>query len=232
MSDFEKIQKVLANAGVASRRKVEAMIKEGRITVNGNVAKIGDRITYHSTVLVDGKQVRFAQTKNFRQIILYHKPEGEICSRVTEPGKPSVYDNLPELEEGRWISVGRLDVTTSGLLLFTNDGELANKLMHPSSDIEREYKVRIYGDVSHDMLDRLYHGVQLEDGMAHFDDIKPGVKTGKNQWFNVVLKEGRNREVRRLWESQGLQVNRLIRIRFGEYSLPRSLKPGEYIEVE
>lgn len=232
MSNFEKIQKVLANAGIASRRKVETMIKEGRITVNGNIAKIGDRITYHSTVLLDGKPIKFAQTKNNRQLILYHKPEGEICSRVTEPGMPSVYDNLPDLEEGRWVSIGRLDVATSGLLLFTNDGELANKLMHPSSDIEREYKVRIYGDVTEEMIQRLSNGVRLEDGMAHFEAMKPGIRTGKNQWFDVVLKEGRNREVRRLWESQGVQVNRLIRIRFGEYKLPRSLKPGEYLQIE
>lgn len=232
MSNFEKIQKVLANAGIASRRKIEMMIKEGRITVNGNVAKIGDRITYHTTVLLDGKPVKFAQTKNNRQLILYHKPEGEICSRVTEPGKPTVYDHLPPLEEGRWVSIGRLDVATSGLLLFTNDGDLANKLMHPSSDIEREYKVRVYGDVTDDILRHLSQGVRLDDGPAHFEVIKPGMKTGKNQWFDVILKEGRNRVVRRLWESQGIQVNRLMRIRFGEYKLPRSLKPGGYIFIE
>lgn len=224
---LEKIQKVLANAGIASRRKVESMISEGRITVDGKQAKIGDRITNKANVTVDGKKIDLIP-KIKRKILIYHKPEGEICSRVTEPGKPSVFDHLPELDEGRWISIGRLDVNTSGLLIFTNDGDYANYLMHPSSDIEREYKVRIYGDVTEEIIKKLKRGVKLEDGIAKFTSIKPGSKTGKNQWFNVVLKEGRNREVRRLWESQGVKVNRLMRIRFGEYVLPRSLNPGEY----
>lgn len=228
----EKIQKVLANAGLGSRRQIEGWISEGRISVNGKPAKLGDRITIDEKVRVDGREVKLLKSASQKtRVLLYHKPEAEICSRSDPEKRPTVFDHLPMLRNGRWISVGRLDFNTSGVLLLTNDGELANKLMHPSSQIEREYAVRIQGQVTPSMLTLLKKGVKLEDGMAHFDQIIDAGGEGTNHWFHVLVKEGRNRLVRRLWESQGVKVSRLIRIRFGSILLPRMLRRGKWMDL-
>ncbi len=220
----EKLQKVLARAGLGSRRQMEEWITDGRVKINGKTATLGDRVTEDCRIHVDNKPLAkdAAQPKECR-VIIYNKPEGEICSRNDPEGRPTVFEQLPRLKNQRWISVGRLDINSSGLLLFTNDGELANQLMHPSSNIEREYAVRVYGEVDADMLKRLRKGVKLDDGMASFKRIKDAGGDGKNHWYHVVICEGRQREVRRLWESQDIQVSRLIRLRYGPISLPRNL---------
>lgn len=210
----EKIQKFLANLGVNSRRQLEIMIAAGRVTVNGEPAHLGQRIEGDENIRVDGKLIGAApliQTK----VLLYNKPESIICTRFDEENRPTVFDFLPECPQGRWVMVGRLDINTTGLLLFTNDGELANRLMHPAQEIEREYAVRVYGKVDRAMIDRLLAGIKLEDGFAHFESIQDAGGDGANHWYQVVLRRGRNREVRRLWESQGIVVSRLMRIRYG-----------------
>jgi 23S rRNA pseudouridine2605 synthase len=228
----EKIQKVLANAGLGSRRQIEDWLRQGRISVNGAVAKLGDRMTMDDTVRVDGRDINLIKsTAQKSRVILYHKPEGEICSRSDPEGRTTVFDHLPTLRNGRWISVGRLDYNTSGVLLLTNDGELANRLMHPSSEIEREYAVRVKGQVTPDMLQKLKKGVRLDDGPAHFDDIADAGGEGSNHWYHVLVREGRNRMVRRLWESQGVIISRLIRVRFGHITLPRTLRRGKWTEL-
>lgn len=228
----EKIQKVLANAGIGSRRQVEAMIEEGRITVNGRKATIGDRMTYHDTICVDGREIKLIKSKNQKsRVLLYHKPEGEMCTRHDPEGRPTIFESLPLIRNSRWICVGRLDFNTSGLLLITNDGELANHLMHPSSEIEREYAVRVRGDVDGDTLIKLEKGIKLEDGLARFEQIVDAGGSGANHWFHVMVKEGRNRLVRRLWEALGFTVSRLIRIRFGPIYLPAGLKRGRHVEL-
>lgn len=228
----EKIQKVLANAGIGSRRQVETMIEEGRITVNGRKATIGDRMTYHDTICVDGREIKLIKSKNQKsRVLLYHKPEGEMCTRHDPEGRPTIFESLPLIRNSRWICVGRLDFNTSGLLLITNDGELANHLMHPSSEIEREYAVRVRGDVDGDTLIKLEKGVKLEDGLARFEQIVDAGGSGSNHWFHVMVKEGRNRLVRRLWEALGFTVSRLIRIRFGPIYLPAGLKRGRHVEL-
>jgi 23S rRNA pseudouridine2605 synthase len=228
----EKIQKVLAHAGVGSRRQVEAWIQEGRITINGRLATIGDRMTYHDKISVDGREIKLIKSQNQKsRVLLYHKPEGEICTRNDPEGRATIFESLPLIRNSRWICVGRLDFTTSGLLLITNDGELANRLMHPSSEIEREYAVRIRGEVDGEVLSKLERGIKLEDGMAHFDKIVDAGGNGSNRWFHVIVKEGRNRLVRRLWEALGFTVSRLIRIRFGPVYLPSGLKRGKHIEL-
>lgn len=228
----EKIQKVLANAGVGSRRQVETWIKEGRISVNGRVATIGDRMTYRDVVKVDGREVKLMKSKNQKtRVLLYHKPEGEMCTRSDPEGRPTIFDSLPIIRNSRWICVGRLDFNTSGLLLITNDGELANNLMHPSSEIEREYAVRIRGDVTPEHISKLKRGIKLEDGHAQFEQVVDAGGTGANHWYHVTVKEGRNRLVRRLWEALDLTVSRLIRIRFGNVYLPAGLKRGHHVEL-
>ena len=223
----EKLQKILASAGLGSRREIETWLQAGRVKVDGKEAKLGDRAERSASITVDGKPVAL-QTEKTRLIML-NKPEGVICSRKVD--KPSVFELLPELPYGRWVSIGRLDINTSGLLLFSNDGELANKLMHPSSNLEREYLVRVLGDINDTMLGNMLKGVMLDDGMAKFEEILGPRGKGKNVWFNVMLKEGRKREVRRLWESQDCQVSRLKRIRYGRYSLPRELAVGDVLEL-
>lgn len=227
----EKLQKVLARTGLGSRREMERWIEAGRVTVNGKVARLGDRVEARDRLTVDGRQLEPPPAEEAR-CILYHKPTGEVCSRNDPEGRRTVFERLPNLKTGRWISIGRLDFNTSGLLLFTTDGELANGLMHPSSNIEREYMVRVMGDVQDEMLDRMREGVMLEDGMARFTDIQQIGKGGINRWFCVVLMEGRNREVRRLWESQGLTVSRLKRVRYGDVFIPSKVKQGQWTELE
>lgn len=228
----EKIQKVLANAGLGSRREIETWITAGRVKVNDKVATLGDRIGLGAKLTVDGKRVHYALNKApAHRVLLYHKPVGEMCTRSDPEGRPTVFERLPPLKAQRWIMVGRLDLNTSGLLLFTTDGELANKLMHPSYGFQRTYAVRTFGAVDKMMLTRLKNGVELEDGPARFDSISDAGGEGSNHWYHVNLHEGRQRIVRRLWESQGVVVSRLIRIRFGEIELPRRLRPGKFLEL-
>lgn len=227
----EKLQKVLARAGYGSRRQMEAAIVQGRVSVNGRMATLGERVTATDAIGLDGRAVYVADDRRVR-LLIYNKPEGEICTRSDPRGRPTVYDRLPAINHARWISIGRLDFNTSGLLLFTNDGALANSLMHPSSHIEREYLVRIHGDVDHAMKQRLLRGVMLDDGYARFTDIVSGAAgKGRNQWFYCVVMEGRNREVRRLWESQQVQVSRLKRVRFGNIFIPSHVRTGQWLEL-
>ena len=226
----EKLQKVLARTGLGSRREMERWIESGRVTVNGRPAKLGDRVEERDRLTVDGRPLDRAPAQETR-CILYHKPTGEVCSRKDPQGRRTVFERLPKLKSGRWISIGRLDYNTSGLLLFTTDGELANTLMHPSANIEREYMVRVMGEWNEDMLQRLQDGVMLDDGVARFTDIQDGGGDGINHWFYVVIMEGRNREVRRLWESQGLTVSRLKRVRYGEVFIPSKVKQGQWVEL-
>jgi 23S rRNA pseudouridine2605 synthase len=229
----EKLQKVLAGIGLGSRRAIEEWIAEGRVTVNGHKAKLGDRVEKSAFICVDGRAVsQLLAIKPTRRVLIYNKPLGEVTSRKDDKGRPLVFDSLPRLEGSRWIPVGRLDVNTSGLLLLTTDGELANKLMHPSNALEREYAVRVFGEVDKEMLKEMTKGVELEDGMAKFDSISYSGGEGINHWYHVVLREGRNRLVRRLWESQQVKVSRLIRIRYGTIVLPRSLRAGRWLELE
>lgn len=226
----EKLQKVLARAGLGSRREMERWIEANRVSVDGGLAKLGDRVDARARITVDGKPLAAPVSEETR-CILYHKPTGEVCTRNDPQGRRTVFERLPKLKNGRWISIGRLDFNTSGLLLFTTDGELANSLMHPSSSIEREYMVRVMGDVDDAMLQRMTEGVMLDDGVAKFADIQPGRGDGINRWFYVVLMEGRNREVRRLWESQGLTVSRLKRVRYGDVFIPSKVKQSQWVEL-
>ncbi|GAA0836264.1 MULTISPECIES: 23S rRNA pseudouridine(2605) synthase RluB [Marinomonas] len=228
----EKLQKVLARAGQGSRREMENRIREGRVLVNGAVATLGDRVSVSDAIELDGYSVKVTEAGEGRRVIIYNKPEGEVCTRKDPEGRPTVFDKLPKLRGERWIAVGRLDINTSGLLLFTTDGELANRLMHPSTEIDREYLVRVMGEVTEESIATLKKGVNLEDGQAKFTDIVDGGGEGINRWFYVCLMEGRNREVRRLWESQGVKVNRLKRVRFGPIFLPSKAKVGRWVEME
>jgi 23S rRNA pseudouridine2605 synthase len=227
----EKLQKVLARAGIGSRREMERAIEAGQVKVNDRIAKLGDRVTPEDKIFVDGKRVVLRTEATRRRVILYNKPEGEICSRSDPEGRRTVYDSLPALKGERWISIGRLDFNTSGLLLFTNDGELANKLMHPSSVIDREYLVRIQGNVDDEMKRALLEGVLLDDGVARFTDIVDGAGESRNRWFYCVVMEGRNREVRRLWESQGVKVSRLKRVRYANIFIPSHVRVGQWTEL-
>jgi 23S rRNA pseudouridine2605 synthase len=225
---MERIQKLLAHQGVASRRQVDLMLQQGRITVDGKPAKPGDQISGREKIALDGKLIRITNLESRPRVLMYHKPVGQICTRSDPEGRPDVFQNLPSLTQGRWVSIGRLDINTSGLILFTDQGELANRLMHPKYEIEREYAVRVHGAVNADMLRQLSQGVELDDGMAKFDQIVDGGGEGTNHWYHVVLKEGKNREVRRLWESVGVEVSRLVRVRYDSFNLPKWLKPGKY----
>ncbi len=227
----ERIQKILANEGIVSRRQAENLIREGRIKVNGQEAILGMSISRHDLIEIDGKPVEISEGTNPLRVLMYNKKVGEISSTKDPEGRPSVFLALPKISKGKWISVGRLDINTSGLMLFTNNGELANKLMHPSSKIEREYVARIRGQVEPDHIRRLLEGVNLEDGKASFSDIQPGRRGKSNQWFAMVIMEGRTREVRRMWESQGFAVSRLKRVRIGGLFLPANLKQGNYKEL-
>lgn len=224
-----RLQKLLAELGLGSRRVIEGWIAAGRVRVNGRVAQLGDRVTPADRVRVDGQAVvRRAPRPALPQVIAYNKPEGQVVTRSDPRGRPTVFAHLPRPEAGRWIAVGRLDLNTSGLILFTTDGELANRLMHPSREIEREYAVRVLGSVPPEVLTRLTAGLPLEDGDARFDSVTEAGGRGANRWYHVVLREGRNREVRRLWEAAGCQVSRLIRIRFGNIPLGPRLFAGRW----
>lgn len=228
----EKLQKVLARLGFGSRRELEEWIGAGRVSVDGRISALGDRVLPEQTIRVDGRIVSTSQSIPRRRMLIYHKPEGELCTRRDPEGRPTVFENLPGLRQGRWISVGRLDINSQGLLLFTNDGELAHRLTHPKYAIEREYAVRVHGEVDETMLKRLKQGVELEDGPAHFDTIRDAGGEGRNHWYHVTLHEGRNREVRRMWEAVGAEVSRLVRVRFGPIELPRALRLGRWQELE
>lgn len=228
----EKLQKILAQAGIGSRREMERWIEQGRVKLNGETAKLGERATSRDEISVDGKQIEHGG-RAARRVLVYNKPEGEVCTRNDPEGRPTVFDNLPKLKGERWIAVGRLDINTSGLLLFTTDGELANKLMHPSTNtVDREYAVRVAGEVTDEMIATLKKGVVLEDGMAKFTDIQFFDGDGFNSWYHVCIMEGRNREVRRLWESQEMKVSRLKRVRYGCIFLPKKVSAGKWVELD
>ncbi len=229
----ERIQKALARAGYGSRRGLETMIKDGKVTVNGEVAKLGDQITPNDTVRLENKPLSAKRLwQQPQKVILYNKPVGEVCTRSDPEGRRTIFQSLPTPEQGRWVSVGRLDINTSGLIILTTDGELANRLMHPSNEMDREYAVRVLGDVTSEMMQNLRDGVELEDGKAKFSDIQKAGGEGANSWFHVVIQEGRNRAVRRLWESQGVQVSRLMRVRYGPTVIPKQLKMGRWMMLE
>lgn len=227
----ERLHKVLAAAGLGSRRDMEQLILEGRVSINGQPAQVGDKVRPGDTVKVNGRIVRLPLKAQLPRVLLYHKPEGEIVSRDDPEGRPSVFDRLPPIRGGRWISVGRLDFNTEGLLIFTSDGELANRLSHPRYQVEREYAVRLLGSLDTERMDALLRGIDLEDGPAKVDSIVPAGGEGVNQWYRLVIKEGRNREVRRLMEHLGLTVSRLIRVRFGPIAMPPRLKRGMLEEL-
>ena len=224
----ERLHKVLANAGLGSRRMLEQRIQAGEIEVNGAAAGIGSSVHAGDRVVIDGKQfVVSTDSRNDAEVIVYHKPEGVVTTREDPDGRPTVFEQLPRLKNARWVAVGRLDINTTGLLLLTTDGELANALMHPKSGLEREYLCRVHGEVPDETIERLKSGVELDDGPARFDDIGVISRGGSHSWFRVVIREGRNREVRRLWDSQGFLVSRLKRIRYGSVELPRALRRGD-----
>jgi 23S rRNA pseudouridine2605 synthase len=230
-----RLQKLLAAAGLGSRRTIEGWIAAGRVTVGGRTARLGDQAGVHDRIEVDGRPVRLRPADAPARVLLYHKPIGELVTRSDPGGRPTVFQRLPPPRRGQWIAVGRLDLNTSGLLLFTDSGELANRLMHPRYAIEREYLVRVLGALGEATHRRLLRGVSLEDGAAAFtrlEPLRPSSGNAANQWFRVVLREGRKREVRRIFEAVGLQVSRLMRVRFANVRLPRSLRPGQWVELE
>ncbi len=224
---MDRIQKVLAHHGAGSRRQIDKLLQEGRIKVNGKVAKPGDQLKGGEKVFIDDKLVKLSRNIIKPKLLMYHKPVGLVSTRSDPDGRPTVFKQLPKLQQGRWIGVGRLDINTSGLLLFTTDGELANRLMHPSFEVEREYAVRVRGDVTEEKLASLQSGIELDDGIAKFDLITDGGGQGTNHWYHVTLREGKNREVRRLWESVDVEVSRLVRVRYHDFTLPKWLKPGK-----
>jgi 23S rRNA pseudouridine2605 synthase len=226
----ERLQKLLAAAGLGSRREIESWIEAGRVTIGGRIAQLGDRALPGDAITVDGRPVALG-SKSAGRVLIYNKPEGELVTRHDPEGRPSVFSRLPP---GRWIAVGRLDINSAGLLLFTDDGELANRLMHPRYGVEREYAVRVQGTLGPAQLDQLRHGVELEDGRAAFERIEatdPRPGGGANRWYRVMLKEGRKREVRRMFEAVGARVSRLLRVRYGTVELPRDLRPGQWREI-
>jgi 23S rRNA pseudouridine2605 synthase len=223
---------VLARSGLGSRRDMEAAITAGRITVDGARAALGQRVKPGDRVAVDGRAVRLRAEEKEPRLLIYHKPAGQLVTMRDPKGRPTVFERLPPLRHGHWIAVGRLDFNTGGLLLFTDSGELADRLMHPSSEIEREYAVRVRGELSREQIDKLTRGVALDDGPAKFDSISSGGGSGSNRWYQVVLREGRNREVRRMFESLGVTVSRLMRVRFGPFVLPSYLRRGQWRYLE
>jgi 23S rRNA pseudouridine2605 synthase len=228
----ERLQKVLSQAGYGSRREMERWIEQGLLQINGQTAKLGDLVQPEDKISLRGRIIDNPMKIAYRtRILIYNKPLGEISSRHDPFHPRTVFDKLPRLTQGRWIQVGRLDINTGGLLVFTNNGDLANRLMHPRYEYQREYAVRVFGQVTPEMLKILKKGVELEDGMAKFDDIKISGGEHSNAWYHVTLSEGRNRVVRRMWQSQGVEVSRLIRVKYGPIQLPRWLNRGQFVEM-
>ena len=228
----ERLQKVLAQEGLGSRREIERWISAGRLVVNGKVASLGIRVSAGDKITLDGKALRLTEKIARTRVIALNKPEGVICTARDPEGRPTAESLLPNKDGSRWISVGRLDINTSGLLLFTNSGDLAHSLMHPRFEIDREYAVRVFGNVAENTMSRLRAGVDVEGETYAFEDVVRGNGRGSNRWYYCVVRQGRNREIRKVWESQGVQVSRLIRARFGNVMLPRDLKPGAHFEVK
>ena len=227
-----RIHKILADHGIGSRRGIESLIRQKKVLVNGQLAIIGQLVSEKDTFEIEGRSIKLLKKDHSkRRVLMYNKRVGEISSRNDPDHKKTIFDSLPKLRSGRWVSVGRLDINTSGLILFSNDGSFANNLMHPSSNIEREYVARVHGHVSEKIVNNLIKGVKLEDGFAKFSDVQSGRKGKTNQWFAMVIMEGRSREVRRLWESQGLEISRLKRVRYGNVFLPATLKQGAFKEL-
>ena len=227
----QKLQKVLAQAGLGSRRDMELLISSGRVTVNGAPAAIGARVGPRDQIKVAGRVIHASSAARLPRVLLYHKPEGEIVSRDDPRGRPSVFERLPAISGAKWISIGRLDFNTCGLLIFTTSGELANRLMHPRFEIEREYAVRIMGQLQPPHLQRLTQGIELDDGLARCESVELRGGEGANQWCHVVLKDGRNRIVRRMFEKLGFTISRLMRVRYGNLALPPRLKRGQCYEL-
>lgn len=228
----QRLHKLLALAGLGSRRDMEELIASGRITVNGIAAAVGQGVTEHDVVRLDSRPLKLPFEAELPQVLIYHKPEGEIVSQDDPEGRASVFDKLPKVKSGKWIAIGRLDMNTSGLLIFTTSGELANHFMHPRYEVEREYAVRIFGELTEGQMTQLTEGIELEDGPANFDSIRPQGGEGANHWYQVILREGRNREVRRLFEAFQLPVSRLMRVRFGPVNLPPRVKRGTMLKLE
>ena len=227
-----RIHKILADHGIGSRRGIESLIRQKKVLVNGQLAIIGQLVSEKDTFEIEGRSIKLLKKDPAkRRVLMYNKKIGEISSRNDPDHKKTIFDSLPKLRSGRWVSVGRLDINTSGLILFSNDGSFANNLMHPSSNIEREYVARVHGNVSEKIVNNLIKGVKLEDGFAKFSDVQRGRKGKTNQWFAMVIMEGRSREVRRLWESQGLEISRLKRVRYGNLFLPATLKQVDFKEL-
>ena len=230
-AESQKLQKVLAQTGLGSRRAMETWIEAGRVSVNGKIVGIGTRIMPSDRILVDGREVRVGNSAPATRVLIYHKPEGEIVTRDDPQGRETVFTRLPPLRGSRWLSIGRLDVSTSGLLLFTTSGELANTMMHPRFEVEREYAVRIFGKLTPEQSQQLLDGVTLEDGPAHCNSLEDEGGEGSNHWYRVIMTEGRNRVVRRMFEAIGFTVSRLLRVRFGIMHLPPRLKRGQVEEL-
>lgn len=229
----EKLQKILANAGLGSRREIEKWIAAGRVSVNGSIVELGERATDKDTIRVDGRVIIIKPSDEvYTRILAYHKPLDEVSTQKDPEDRPTVFDSLPRTSFGRWVSIGRLDINTTGLLLFTNNGELAHRLMHPSYQVERKYAVRIHGEVTDEIIKNLKSGVLIDGDMCQFNYIQAGGGEGANQWYEVGLSEGKNREVRKLWVSQGVDVSRLIRIQYGPVELPKSLSRGRWKDLD
>jgi 23S rRNA pseudouridine2605 synthase len=228
----QRLHKLLALAGLGSRRDMEELIASGRVTINGETAQVGAGVTQYDVVRLDSRILKLPFEAELPQVLIYHKPEGEIVSQDDPEGRATVFDKLPRIKQGKWIAIGRLDMNTSGLLIFTNSGELANRFMHPRYEVEREYAVRIFGELTEEQTSMLTQGIELEDGPASFDRIIAQGGEGANHWYQVIIREGRNREVRRLFEALQLPVSRLMRVRFGPINLPPRVKRGAMLKLE
>jgi 23S rRNA pseudouridine2605 synthase len=227
----DRLQKVMAAGGLGSRRALEKRIADGEVKLDGRRASLGQSVTEGAVIGLDSRSWRVVSKSTPQRTLIYNKPEGEVTSRSDPEGRRTVFDHLPPVRDARWVAIGRLDINTTGLLLLTTDGELANRMMHPSSEVDREYACRIRGEATAEQLEQLRNGVELDDGPASFSDIQEAGGSGENHWYHVTILEGRNREVRRLWESQGLQVSRLKRVRYGAAFLPRRLRMGKWSEI-
>jgi 23S rRNA pseudouridine2605 synthase len=228
----ERLQKYLAAAGIGSRRKIDEWITQGKITVDGKVARPGDRVTSTNNIKINGRQLKRKSAVGAPRVLLYNKPEGEICTRSDPRDRPTVYKNLPKLQDGRWVAVGRLDINTRGLILFTNNGDLANDLMHPGAGLEREYLCRVYGNPGKEALERLRKGIRIDGQLVRFYQLRRQRGENRNTWYSAVVTEGKKREVRRMWEAVGCKLSRLFRIRYGKVCLPRGLKLGGHVELD